>query len=223
MSDVKEDPILLDVCRLGNTVILSLNDERTFELAQDSVPVGLPAVGGSIDSPLLAELEAAVERKLAAREVFRLLDRRLYPRAVLSEKLVAAGFGHDIADAVLTQFETRGIHSDLQFALAYCRDTLRRGPRGRQYLRSKLRAKKIPEKFVQRALEQELPGELEADLARKAAVMRWARFGNRTVDRPALAKVIRFLMGRGFPAGLAGNVARLTAPDRTRTNEEDIR
>jgi len=219
---VKENPILLDITHQGRSVFLSLSDERVFELAPDSLPVSLPAVGGMLSSPLLIELQDAAQRKLATREVFRLLDRRLYPSSILKNKLSEKGFEPRIADAVLSQFEAQGVHSDFQYAIAFCRDTIRRGPRGKQYLRSRLFEQRVSRDCIERAIEQELSDELEAELASKAAARRWQRFPGQSADFATVAKVVRFLVGRGFPVGLAKKAARATGADHLDVNDEEF-
>jgi len=217
---VNDEPILLDISHVGETVVVSLSNGERYELATASLPAAMPRVGGRLTSPLLAEIESAAQRKLAARAVFRMLDRRLHAMATLREKLLAKGFGSEIVEAVLTQLTAKGIHSDRRFAEAFCRDTLRRGPRGRQYLLAKLWEKGVRGDDADAVLEQELPRSREAALARRAARTRWERHRG-DVDERAISRVIRFLAGRGFPAGLASSVARQTAPDRESADEED--
>ena len=195
----------------GGSVTLVLGGGEIYEIAPDAVPAELPAVGGSIDSPLLAVIEQAAQRKRIARRVLRLLDRKLQPMVALRRKLRGEGFDEGPVADVLAQFEERGLHSDRQYAEAYCRDVLLRRRVGRLYLRAKLSAKGIAAELAQSVVAAELPRERERELASAAAAQRWRRERGPS-DHAAKARVARFIVGRGFPAPLAREVAWSTAP-----------
>ena len=201
----------------GGSVTLVLGGGETYEIAPDAVPADLPAVGGSIDSPLLAVIEQAAQRKRVARRVLQLLDRRLQPMLALRRKLREEGFDEGPVADVLAQFEERGLHSDRHYAEAYCRDVLLRRRVGRLYLRAKLSAKGIAAELAQSVVAAELPRERERELALAAAAQRWRRERGPS-DQIAKARVARFVVGRGFPAPLAREVAWSTAP---RAQESD--
>lgn len=198
-------------------MFLALSTGEVFELAPDSVPDRLPQAGECVDSPLLLEIQMAAERKGIARRLFTLLDRRLQPVARVREKLLAEGFSSQGIDAVLEQMTAQGIYSDRTFAEAWCRDCLLTRAVGRNYLISKLRAKKVPGPVAANAAQEVLDPVREAELAHHAAAQKWSKSSGRTgqvggPDRKAEAKVIRFLQGRGFSIGLAVKATRDTKP-----------
>jgi SOS response regulatory protein OraA/RecX len=195
-------------------VILTLSDGETLEVAPDAVPEEcLPAVGERIPAPLLAQLRRAAERKLIARRLFQLLDRQLYPLATLRRKLHEDGYAPDNVSAVLAEFAANGLHSDRHFAIAYCRDTLRRRPVGRRYLQAQLRQRRVPAAVAEAVIAEILPAEREAELALGASRRRWARLDG-AMESAARAKVFRFLVSRGFPRSVARRAAEQGKPQR---------
>ncbi len=200
------------------SVWLTLSTGEVFELAPDSVPNHLPAIGEILESPLLQEIQEAAERKVIARRLFALLDRSLKPVAKIQGKLLDEGFSATGIDAVLEQMAARGIYSDRTFAEAWCRDCLLTKAVGRNYLISKLRGKRVPGPVAAVAVESTLDAEHETELARIAALKKWGKHlrgprGSDQPDRKDEARVIRFLQGRGFSIGLAVKAARDTKPD----------
>lgn len=154
------------------------------------------------------------ERQQAAKRLFELLDRRLLPLARIREKLLAEGLSAEVIESVLAEAAAKGIHSDLHFARAWCRDTLRRQPTGRRFLEAALRQKGIPAAVAADAAAAELSADDEVVAARDAATRRWRR--ERAADARAEARVARFLAARGFPPGLCREAARACRP-----HEED--
>jgi SOS response regulatory protein OraA/RecX len=206
-----EEARLLDVRQEGGSVFLALEDGVTLEVAPEAVPETLPNPGEMIPLELLADLRLAAERKLVARWIFTVLDRRLQPVARIRDKAAEKGYSRAAVDGVLEQMAARGLYSDRNFAEAYCRDCLAGRAVGRRYLVSKLREKKVPALIATQVAEEILDPETEEDLAARAATIRWRRIKD-TGDRKNLAKVVRFLQGRGFDAGTANRAARKTQP-----------
>jgi regulatory protein len=199
--------ILAKIRQEQNSVFLTLDSGEVLEVAPGSLPAEMPAMGESISSPLLAEIRLAAERKQIARRVFAMLDRRLQPVARLRDKLIEKGYSEEAVEAVLEQMARQDLHSDRLYAEAYCRDCVRGKTVGRRYLEQKLR-----EKGVEAAVARAVPGEIldeetEAGLALQAARTRWRRERN-TERRKAEMRIQRFLVGRGFPAGMAGRAMR---------------
>ncbi len=151
------------------------------------------------------------ERQQAARRLFELLDRRLLPLARLREKLLADGLSAEVVESVLEEAVAKGVHSDDQFARAWCRDTLQRQPTGRRYLEANLRRKGIAAAVAARAAAAELSADDETRAAHDAAARRWRRERDR--DARAEARVTRFLASRGFPPRLCREAARAEKPD----------
>ncbi len=202
--------ILISRHERPKAVSLRLDNGEILEVAHDALPPDLPGVGESISSPLLAILRTAAARKLVARRLFELLDRKLWTMARLRRKLADDGHPPEAVDAVLAQAEAAGLHSDQAFAQAFCRDALRTKAVGRSWLEVKLREKGVPAALAREVASVQLPPEREAELADRAAAQRWRRESGR--DRLAMARVQRFLASRGFRAGLCGDAARRMAP-----------
>lgn len=203
----EEMRFLAEVREEQGTVFLALDNGEVLELAPQSVPQGLPSVGESISSPLLAELRLAAERKKVARRLFGLLDRKLYPVARLRAKLDEDGYSDAAVVAVLEQMAEGGIYSDRQFAEAYCRDCLRGKAVGRRYLENKLREKRVAADIASIVPSEILDTETEKELALQAARARWPRVMG-LERRKAEVRVTRYLIGRGFPVGVASQAVR---------------
>ena len=203
--------LLMDSRQERDTVFLILDDGETLELAVSSVPEDMPEIGGSISSPLLAELRLAAQRKNVARRIFSLLDRRLMPVAKIRGKLLDEEFPEDAVDAVLERMSKQGLYSDQMYAAAYCRDTLSTKLVGRRYLESKLWSRQVSMDIAREVVAENLDEGTEADLAHKAARWKWQRMRGQS-DRKAEEKVARYLVGRGFPTGLAWKAVRQNKP-----------
>lgn len=204
---------LLDVREENGSVFLALDDGSRLELAPESVPADLPAPGDVIPPALLADIRLAAERKQVARLIFAMLDRRLQPVARIRDKIAEKGYSTAAVDAVLEQMAARGIYSDRRYAEAYCRDCLANRAVGRRYLVAKLREKKVPAFLAAEVAAEILDDDSEEILADRAAATRWKRIKD-TRDMKALARVVRFLQGRGFDAGIANRAARKMKPGR---------
>ena len=205
---------LLDVREESGSVFLALDDGDTLELASESVPAHLPEVGEMIPPDLLDQLRLAAERKKVARLIFAILDRRLHPVARIRDKALEKGYSSAAVDAVLEQMASQGLYSDRRYAEAYCRDCLASRAVGRRYLVSKLRGKRVPAAIAAEVANEILDTSTEEALADRAAEKRWKRIRN-TEEIKSLAKVVRFLQGRGFDAGTANRAARRTKPLET--------
>ncbi len=203
---------LLGVDRVGRTVVVVLADGRSFELDQQSLPDRLPPVGQVVPAEVVAQLEAARQRKLAARDLMTMLGRSLQPVARLRRKLLDKGHAPEAVEQVLDMMQSRGLCSDRAYAEAYCRDTLRAKAVGSGYLVARLRSRQVPSAVAREAVAATLDPEQEQELALQAATVRWRRLGGEA-DVAALAKVVRYLLGRGFSPAVANAAARRARPD----------
>ena len=204
--------LLLDVRQERDAIFLTLDDGEVLELAASSVPEKLPEIGGSISSPLLAALRLAAERKKVARRILSILGRRMVPVARTRKKMIDENFSEAAVDAVLEQMRQQGLYSDHVYAAAFCRDCLATRAVGRRYLESRLWSKQVPGDIAREVVAQNLDEETEVQLAHRAARQKWKRFAGRA-DRKAEEKVARYLVGRGFPVGLAWKAVRFNKPD----------
>lgn len=201
---------LLAVRREGETVWLEVEGGITYELAASSLPPDLPLPGGDLDAGQHRDVALAAERKRAARRLFALLDRRLRPVAALRERLLDEGFVPEAVAAVIEAMHERGVHSDRKYADAWCRDCLLSKAVGRRYLESKLREAGLSPDVARQAAADALDTGTEDELAVQAATTCWRRCAG---DGPRdVARVVRFLMGRGFGPATASRAARRTRP-----------
>ncbi len=150
------DRRLVEVREEQGSVWLILTTGETFELSPQSVPKSLPAAGGSISSPLLAEIRLAAERKQVARRVFAIIYRSLQPTSKILDKLLAEGYSAAAVEAVLDQMSGQGLYSDRHYARAWCRDCLGGKDVGRRYLVDKLRLKRIPVAIAREVVDEVL-------------------------------------------------------------------
>jgi len=193
-------------------MFLTLDDGSNLELAVESLPDGLPEPGGMVSGELLAELRLGAERKKVARWIFAVLDRRLHPVAGIRDKAAEKGYSPAAVNAVLEQLAARGLYSDRKYAEAYCRDCLASRAVGRRYLIDKLRSKRVPSAVAVAVAGEVLDPDTEAEMAARAAEIRWKRIKNPD-DMKSLASVVRFLQSRGFDAGTANRLAREMKPE----------
>jgi len=201
--------ILLGIEERPGAVLLRLDGGETLEIAPDAMPADLPGLGERVGQSLLDVLRGAAARKRAARRLFELLGRRLWPSATLERKLLEEGHSPAAVAAVLAAAAEQGLCSDRGFAEAFCRDMLRTKPVGRAWLAARLRQKGIAADLAAEVANSVLPPEIERDLAERAGAQRWRQL--RGGDARARAQLQRFLASRGFPAAVCGDVARRCA------------
>ncbi len=202
--------ILVACTEVPGGVVLRFDDGEELTVARDAAAGELPRVGDPVPDPQRDALREAAARKEAARRLFMLIDRRLWPRARLLRKLCDEGLPAAAVEAVLDQAEQQGLLSDRQVAAACCRDALRARPVGRVLLLDKLRLLGIARDLAVAVVDEELPADREADLAQAAAQARWRRERGR--DARAVARVQRFLQARGFSAAVCREAAQATRP-----------
>jgi len=182
----------------------------TYELAAASLPAALPAPGEELGAELHREIALAAERKRAARRLFALLDRRLLPVARLRRRLLDEGYLPEAVSAVIAAMDEQDVHSDRRYADAWCRDCLLSKAVGRPYLEAKLREAGLAADVARQAAADALDARQEETLALKAAAAAWRR-QPRSGPRET-ARVVRFLIGRGFAPALASRAARRARP-----------
>ena len=204
----------------AGSVVVCLDDGQVLEIAPASLPEGVPAIGERVPAPVHRALALAAERKQVARRVFAMLDRRLQPVARLRARLVEKGYSEEAVDAVMERMSAEGLYSDHRYAEAFCRDCLLNRAVGRRYLVNKLREKQVPGDVASTVVAEILDDDAERGLARRAARTRWRRQRD-PGDRSSLAKVVRYLQGRGFAAGLAHEAARAERPEDPETPESE--
>ena len=142
----------------------------------------------------------------AAREkCLRLLERRARSAAELRQRLKEAGFEQNTIDSVLGNLERAGLVYDAEFARAWVASRAASGAAGRHKLRWELRRKGIAEELVRQSVDEAVDDATELkqalDLARR-------RLRGQTADVPALVRLRRLLLGRGYGFGTVEEVVR---------------
>jgi regulatory protein len=205
---------LLAVRREGETVWLQVDlgiaGITIYEVAASSLPADLPAPGGELAAEGHRSLALAAERKRAARRLFALLDRKLRPVVKLRERLLDEGYHPEAVGAVIEAMLEQGVHSDRRYADAWCRDCLLSRAVGPRYLEGKLREAGIAPDLARQAAIDAVDPHTEVELARSAATARWRRISG--TEPRDVARVVRFLLGRGFGPGTAARMAQQTKP-----------
>lgn len=126
------------------------------------------------------------------------LARREHSRAELARKLSSYGEAEEIF-ALLDHLEQENLLSNARYAEALAHS--REGRHGSVRLKAELREKGVPEAVISEVIGQAR----EADLA-AARVVWQKKFGEPPADAKERARQQRFLLGRGFPAGVVRRV-----------------
>lgn len=131
----------------------------------------------------------------------RLLARREHAAGELAAKLEQRGYSRAAIDTEIERLAEEGLQSDERFATLFVEQRVARGD-GPLKLRAALGERGVDGGTIDTAL---LPFEDEwAGLAREALER---RFGvSAPATRAELSKRMRFLQGRGFPAGIIRRV-----------------
>jgi regulatory protein len=143
---------------------------------------------------------------LAARAI-GLLARREYSRAELRDRLLASGADRDELDSVLDRLDKVGYLSDARFASAVVRQ--KAGAYSKRAI-----AHALKEKGVTAAVAKDALAALEgADEVAQAQALWQRRFGRAPKDDKEKARQVRFLLARGYSAGIAYRVLRIAGAD----------
>ncbi len=134
------------------------------------------------------------DESIAARKkAMDLLARREHGRAELERKLIAAGFGADVAADALQRLAEDGLQSDRRFVESFVQSRINQG-KGPLRIHADLGQRGVAPSLVDDVLGA--AGEDWVALARNA---RQKKFGSsRPVDFKDKARQMRFLQQRGF-------------------------
>ena len=128
----------------------------------------------------------------------RLLARRDHSRLELANKLTQRGFDEAEVEAEIERLITSGLLDDGRFAELFVEQRMRRGD-GPVKIRAALGERGVTSGLIDSALEP-----LAEEWPECARAVLHKRFGDSHAgDRREQARRVRFLQGRGFPAGLA--------------------
>ena len=186
-------------------IIVAPDDEETVKVP---VPVAKSLLARKDEGGLLVRSRAdlmheirGLEETCAMERLAGMIDRRDYSCKEASDKLRLDGFSSSAIDGALRRALESGMLDDARFAGAFMRSKLQAGW-GIRRIEQSLYQRGIDAGEVEGWPEAFLDGESEFDRALDAASRR------RVPDKNAFPKIVRFLMGRGFSAGVASDVAR---------------
>ena len=135
----------------------------------------------------------------AVRQALRLLARREHSGRELRAKLRARGYPEAATAAALQRLRAEGLQSDERYAEARARALIARGC-GSLRVAAELSGQGVPAAALAAAVAAARAGELE----RACAALR-ARAGR------SREQALRFLLGRGYPTGVARSAAARSA------------
>ncbi len=132
-------------------------------------------------------------RAIRARAI-RLLARREYSRHELSRKLIDAE--PQVITTVLDQLQAEGLLSDQRFAEQMVHQRIQKG-QGPLRIQADLAARGVDSTIITAALDT-----ANIDWAEQLATVAARKLQGATCDRPAQARLGRFLLTRGFPESM---------------------
>jgi len=138
----------------------------------------------------------------AEKKAFRLLTLRAHSEKELAAKLDERGFAEDVVAGVLEKCRELGYLNDEKFARQRARELAVNRLLGDRRIVFDLREKGIPEALSRQAIE-----EVRAEIGEEKAVEALLRKRGRAkaleaMDEKEKARLMRSLLGKGFPTGL---------------------
>jgi regulatory protein len=127
-------------------------------------------------------------------QAIRLLARREHSRRELSRKL--SGAEPQVLTAVLDQLQTEGLLSDQRFAEQMVHQRAQKG-QGPLRIQADLAARGVDNTIIATALDT-----ANIDWAEQLATVAARKQQGASCDRPAQARLGRFLLTRGFPESM---------------------
>jgi len=124
------------------------------------------------------------------RQGFRYLNRKMYTRGELFQKLARDGFSREEIEKALQFLEERGYLNDEEFVKIYVETRRRLNPRGLQAIKDELRRKGVPHELLD-SLREFFPREEEVKDAR-GLIREWSGEGKEKED------INNRLLRRGF-------------------------
>jgi len=141
-------------------------------------------------------------REKAEKKAFRLLTLRAHSEKELAAKLDERGFSEGVIAGVVQKCRELGYLNDREFARQRARELAVNRLLGDRRIVLDLREKGIPESLSRQAI-----GEVRAEIGEEKAleiVLRKRRRGTTpdAMDEKEKARLMRSLLGKGFPTGL---------------------
>ena len=139
----------------------------------------------------------------ALEKAMRLLAVSARTGHELREKLLKSGYGPTEAESAVSECCRRGYVNDELYASDFTACTIDRGS-GIRKVRQKLLKKGLDRELIEQALEENRDREPES--ARMLLAGKWKTLSRETDLYKKKARAFRFLVGRGFSAGLAAEL-----------------
>lgn len=184
--------------------------EGGVERAEVPVEVGrrlvsaLGAAEAECEPARLRELLAQAMDACCRARVESLVGRRDYCARELAERLLSYGYPREVVDERVGRAAASGAIDDARYARSLVRSKAAAGW-GRSRIERELERRGVAREVASAAAEEELGGEDERSRALAVASRR------RLTGRDDVARIARFLCGRGFSPGVAFDVAREVA------------
>lgn len=148
----------------------------------------------------LMKLVKIITKKAAWERVTRLIERRDYAAREVTEKLEQDGFSHDVIAQTVSRSIEIGLISDERYANAYIRGKLSAGW-GSERIARELQRRGIDVKELEGWPYEFFDPDDEYERAIQIAARK------RVKEPNAYAKMVRFLIGRGFSYNIATRAA----------------
>lgn len=142
----------------------------------------------------------SVEAKVAWQQLVRMIESRDRTANDVAEKLKQQGFGAHVAHEVVQRAEDSGLISNKRFASAFVRSKISAGW-GIQRIEQELKRRGVDVSSLEGWPYEYLDPDDERARATRIASKKVVKEPNR------YAKMVRFLLGRGFSYGIATSVA----------------
>jgi regulatory protein len=149
----------------------------------------------------------ALDEAAARERCLRLLSVRARSAAELRERLLRTGFPRSVIEPVLAGFAEAGLVDDEEFARSWIAGRKAAGT-GRRRLRAELAQKGIERSMIERLIAEQVDDETERGQVQMLVRKRLARS---TVDAQTVARLRRFLIGRGYGFEMVDDALRAIA------------
>lgn len=143
----------------------------------------------------------------ARRAAYDLLSRKAWSRAELTARLIRRGVSETVARQVVAELEAQGYVDDRAFARQWAEARAGRQRLGSRRISEELRLKGIPRPLVEAAIREAFSETPEEVQALEAARRRLPVLSRRSATRVP-AKLLDYLLRRGYPAEIARSVVR---------------
>jgi SOS response regulatory protein OraA/RecX len=142
-----------------------------------------------------------------------LISRKAWGVRELAARLMKRGIDANIARVTTEELAEDGWLDDITYAGARIRDWTRLEPASRRWLRMKLQERLISREDADQAIDEELAGSSEQDLATTLAGLRLAKVSNLD-EVTARRRVISALSRRGFSTDVGSEAIRRAQAER---------